>query len=799
MIEKRGRMNQKNDTGQRASQGGRLVPNIRDAQWIWTEHDADAEGQIGEVRVLFTATPDASWTGFADTLYTLVCNGQVVGVGPTLGDHRRPFLTRWELGPFLREGANELLLQVWFEGRRKDCCDAEPIQAGVFGWLESDRETIPTGPRWEARHLPGYAMPGPAGWRGFASHRLIMADLRTAPTPWRPARVLPPHPERLEFRESPIPPLSCERQAVRVVVDAGLAQSDTPEIVLAEDVAKRMAAQTHASMIRPRSELQPIFNQAGKDVYGLPQAGSWPWVVPAVEGDYYLTLDCGRMVSACVAIEVECPREVTIDVGYGEALSLQGRVDPRTQGHSFADRLVLPAGRQRVRLPHDRAFRYLQLTFSDAATLHDLQVESHLYPHGRPLHFACSDPTLNAIRDMCLETLQLCSLTTLVDNARRERQGWGGPDLVVVNDAVMHAFGDARLVAKKLDDFCDYHDRHGTLPCWAPGHGAWRRGIPAHDLWFPAGAWRYVLFSGDRQRAERLLAVSEAVLNSYDLRKPTGGWKWAEWNLNAAEAICTWEVLLAIQGWRAVTHLRRYLGLPEGEIPDYSELVDRLWHPYHQALAQGTRSDGELVDFCGQLDNALALQLGVLRGERAAAAYRFCAGRSGTWPTNRSGWQGGVLGERVRHDPRKPVVAGSPLASQLCAETMFACGRAAEAIQYLRYNFGAMLDEGEGGAWESWPVTQAGLAASCYSQSFGAGVAATLVSRVLGVTFLEPGGRRLAFHPPRACGLTWVEGTVQTAAGPARFRWNTKGEQLELPPGVVCESQTGVNGGQAGK
>ena len=760
---------------------------LQDAQWIWTGHDADAEGQVGELRLSFTATADASWTGFADTLYTLFCNERVVGVGPTLGEHRRPFLTCWDLGPFVREGDNELRLEVWFEGRRKDCCDAEPIQAGVIGRLESDRETVSTGPRWEARYWPGYRMPGPEGWREFASHRLIMADLREEPEPWRTARVLPPHPERIEFRKSPIPPLGCTRQVVREVIDAGVAQGDAPEVVLAEDVARRMAAQTHVSLIRPRSELQPIFSTAGKEIYGLPSAGSWPWIVPAVAADYFMTFDCGRMISACVWLEVDARREVTIDVGYGEALSLQGRVDPRTQGHSFADRVILPAGRRRLRLPHDRAFRYLQLTFSGAATLHDVQVESHVYPYGPALPFACSDPTLNAIRDMCLETLQLCSLTTLVDNARRERQGWGGPDMVVVNDGVMHGFGDARLVAKKLDDFCDGHDRDGNIPCWAPGHGAWRRGIPAHDLWFPAGAWHYVLFSGDRQRAERLLKVSEAVLASYDVRHPTGGWKWPEWNLNAAEAVCTWEVLLAIQGWSAVASMRRYLGLAECKTPVFDDLLERLWHPRHQALAQGTRADGALVDFCGQLDNALALQLGLLGGEKAGAAYRFCAGHSGTWPTNRSGWQGGVLGERIRHDPRKPVVAGSPFASQICAETMFASGRAAEAVQYIRYNFGAMLDEGEGGTWESWPVTQAGLAASCYSQSFGAGLVATLVRHLLGVEFLEPGGRRLAFRPPRESGLQWVEGTVQTIAGPARFRWDISGEQVELPAGVVRE------------
>ncbi|HUS46884.1 MAG TPA: hypothetical protein VM098_02105 [Phycisphaerae bacterium] len=107
--------------------------------WIWTGNDPDAHGQVAQFRLAFPATGAACWTGFADTLYTLFCNGRVVGVGPATGIHTMPRLTAWDLRPFLLPGQDNLLaLEVWFEGRRNDCCDVDTLRGGVIGWLRHD-------------------------------------------------------------------------------------------------------------------------------------------------------------------------------------------------------------------------------------------------------------------------------------------------------------------------------------------------------------------------------------------------------------------------------------------------------------------------------------------------------------------------------------------------------------------------------------------------------------------------------------------------------------------------------------
>ncbi|HUT58457.1 MAG TPA: hypothetical protein VNA25_11490, partial [Phycisphaerae bacterium] len=468
-----------------ASDLGALGP----AAWIWTGNDPDAHGQIAQFRLAFPATRTACWIGFADTLYTLFCNGRVIGVGPATGIHTMPRLTAWDLGPFLHAGQDNLLaLEVWFEGRRNDCCDVDTLCAGVIGWLRHDGGVIPTGGAWKARHAAGYRMPGPDGWRLFASHRLIIADLRHEPADWQqpgfddrgwPAATVTaahPAPERPTLRFDTIPPLTAVGRPALELIDAGVARGGG-EVKLAEDVAKRLAAQTHETLVRPASNAPVVFERAGKQIYHLPCAKlmaklGWrlpaehpdgvvspmpamPLEIPAVDGDFFLTLDIGRQTSGCAWLEVETGADLTVDVAYGDSLDA-GRVNPRSENHSLADRVLLPSGRRRVRLPHDRGCRYLQVSFSGGVRLHGVGIEEHLYPHDEARRFTCSDPTLNRIWDAAVATLHSNSLWSHLDNARRERQGWAGPDVTLSSRGFMAAFGDTRLTRKQLEDYCDY-------------------------------------------------------------------------------------------------------------------------------------------------------------------------------------------------------------------------------------------------------------------------------------------------------------------------------------------------------
>jgi hypothetical protein len=794
--------------------------------WIWSDAAPLDGDQYAQFRLTFPATRNARFVGFADSTFTLFCNGSPVGIGPDFGIAQAPRLTTFDLTPFLSETGNLVAVQVFFEGRRKDCTDICAWKAGLIGWIETADGIIPTDSSWLARRAYGVIPPKTEGWRLFANHRLAWLDLRREPQAWnthgevgeewRPATVIAAHPdpERPNLRATPLLAQTMTRIVPSALIDSGYAHGgEDIQLNHAEDVAQRLAAQQHQSLIRPRSPLGSPWSQHGDYAFHAADAarvrelelpvltdGTWQGQLAAGEGEPFLLFDFGRQVSGVVLLEIEVTVDTTIDLAYGETLN-HGRIDPCVMGHSFADRLVIGPGHRRLRAPHDRAFRYLQVSCSDAARLYDIALEEHVYPHDSVVRFQHSDPALQGIWEMCRQTLHQTSLSTLVDNARRERQGWGGPDLSTVNLAYIAMFGDWTLPRKKMEDFCDYFDLHGAIPCWAPGNGAWVGGIPAHDLWFPTAARDLTLYSDDLSFGRRLLAVSEAVLAHYEtklgpegLLANTGGWKWAEWSLRTTDAggIDTWENLLAVQAWQAVADLRGWLEIDDGDLAqlraaEYSQAIGKhLWHPGHQALSQGTRGGGALSDFGSQVDNALAITLNVLTGERAESAVRFCGGASGTWPTNRSGWHGDAGGDRGRFDPRRAIPAGSPFASALCATALHSLGRHQQAVEYVRHNFGAMLDEGDGAAWESWPVLVPGIAANCYSQSFGASIAYVLIAYLGGLRPLQPGGSHMLWTPPDPK-LGALEVAVQTVMGEVRVRQDGKHRAWQVPAGVKLD------------
>ena len=790
------------------------------AAWIWTGVDQDTPGQLGRFRLTFPNTPSARWLGFADTFYTLYCNGEVVGVGPASGIHTMPRLTEWDLTVFLRPGGNVLAVEVWFDGRVNSVSDMDTLQAGLLGWLLTPGAAIPTNATWKA-HPAGRIVQAPMERRAFAGKRIVTADFRGEPDDWAqpafddsrwPAATVVathPTPARPTLRLSPIPPLTQTPLCPAALIDAGLAQGGEPART-PDEVAVRMWAQEHVSLVCPAIRFSVLSAEEREGTArGLPRperlaALGWPdqsagfrgpLKLPKTDTDLYTCWDLGRQTSGNVRLDVEADAELTIDLGYADHLE-RGRVNPTTQGHVFADRLIVSPGRRRVSLPLDRGFRYLQCTFSAPAVVHDIRVDEHVYPHDEAIRFRCSDATLNGVWDLARATLHQCSLSSHVDNARRERQGWGGPDFYAQLHGFFAAFGDLRLSRKMLEDYLDFFAAEGFIPNWYPAIRPAVRWIPAHDLWFPLICRDYLRYADDREFAPRLLAVSEAVLGFYAQhqvdglygRAHDGACRWAEWNMNAAQQISTWENLLAAVGWQAVAEMRGCLGQPAAAATAEAERLAatinvRLWHPAHGALAQGTCEDGSLLDFCAQLDNAFALLHALLPAERREAAYRFCAGPSGTWPTSRSGWQGHGQGERTRHDPRKPVVTGTPFGSSLCAQAIHQ-REPAEAVQYLRYNFGAMLDEGEAGLWEMWPIyLRENTAATCFCQGYGAHVASTLIGTTLGLTFAEPGGAVLRWQP-QDNGLAWVEGHVETPHGTVSVRRDAEGLRYTVPKGV---------------
>ncbi len=794
------------------------------AWWIWSPSPEDQGDTMAQFLLEFQwdGTGQVCWVGFADALYTLWCNGQVLGVGPVTGSDDLPYLTHWDLAGKARPGRNVLALQVWGHAGRKDCNDISSLENGLIGWLRAGSSVIATGADWKARAAQGYTNPSPDGWRPFMEGRLIHLDARKEPLDWMmpdyeapqrhgwaPARCLHPraHPGRKGLRMSPIPPMSCESLSPIKALDAGLALGDSPVKHVA-DVADRMIAQEHESLLCPQIELGYPFSKVGDGVAkgrADPSRLGWsslrpPFECPQVESgqDFYLALDVGRMSSGCLLLEVETAQECRIDVGYADHLR-KGRVDPTIQ-FRLADRVIVGPGRSPIRLPHDRGCRYVQLSLSAGATLHDVRWEEHVYRHDRARRFDSSSPGLNAIWQAACDTVRSISTSFYCDNTRRERQSWVGTELINAWKGGWATCGDLALGRKHIVEALEAAQRLGGLvPCKVHGNcpPEWLRQLDAHDLCVPQTFDAYLLHSDDSDLAPRMLEAARKIIEHHSnfdqrgLKGRIGSWCWTGWTFNAATSVITSHNLLLIEAMRATARLYRYCGkeqaarlLLEKEGPLVEAIFRELIDPDRQVLCQGLDTQGRRVPFCSQHDNALALRLGIVGPDRIDRFHRFAAGASGTWPTNRSAWQGSTTrGDSIRYHPQQPVAAGSPWDSLVAIDAMAQVESPQAVLDYIRFNFGAMVDEGEGTLWECWNQHHIVQGTSCYSQGWGSAVAYRIIQYVLGAQLLRPGGSEIRWRPRRV-DLKSCRGMLRTPHGEVELGWREQALRWRIPAGV---------------
>jgi len=808
------------------------------ASWIWNDRAVDEIDRMAQFRLTFEwdGSGEVWWLGFADTLYTIWCNGHVLGVGPVASVSEKPYLTRWDLGGHATRGRNVLALQVWSTAGDLTCGDVCSLEGGVIGWLRAGRELVATGERWRARDAYRYNRPeqqgdGAGGSMSYgnpakdeARYRLLLADLREEPLDWmnpeyqesgdgwQVARLVYTfdHPRRKELRMSPVPPLTCERLPPPRLVEAGWATGGSA-VNRPWDVASRMAEQEHESLLCPRLKLRAPVARTSPYAVGRPdpQRMGWeslelPWVCrdPGEGRELYLTVDLGRETSGTAVLDIECERACTVDIGYADHLQ-DRRVIPTRQIH-LAERVILPVGRQVLRLPHDRGCRYLQLTLSAGATIHELYWEEHVYPHDRTPRYHSSDVGLNAVWQAAADTIRQISLWDYVDNAWRERHAWLGTELVNAWRGGYAVAGDLELIRKNLIDALDYCENRDDklMPAAALGNnnGAWQRVLESHDLTFPQTAYDYILHTDDRDLAAGLgeacarLIAHHMVYTDSGLKAPSMGTTtiaFAGWNFNAGNSVITAHNLMFIEAMRYTAKLHRYLGeheqadeLEAQEAPLVSALLRELIDEDRGVFCQGLDSQGNRVPFCSQHDNARALMLGIVPDSEIDRFRSFCAGRSGTWPTNRSAWQGAdPTGEHVRYRADQMVVASSPFESLAVVEAIAVCESPERALDYIRYNFGAMVDEGPGTLWECWTEHLVPVGTCSYSQGWATAVAYQILRHALGAQVIEPGGVAIAWRPQRVA-VDRICAKLRTIHGDVTIGWNGEELHWDVPEGV---------------
>lgn len=367
--------------------------------------------------------------------------------------------------------------------------------------------------------------------------------------------------------------------------------------------------------------------------------------------------------------------------------------------------------------------------------------------------FRCSDERLNRIWETGAYTLLLNMQDYIYDGAKRDRLVWMG-DLHPEICGILSVFDDVSLIPASLDFVRD----HTPLP-------RVMNNITSYSLWWIVNQYEYYLHRGDLAYLQEQRAYLTGLLRQLE------GYV----NQDGSEAVPPRRFLDWPNNDNPVAMHAGLQGLLCRAFQCGAKLCDALGIDASRPLEFARRMMGHVPD-CGD--------------SKAAAAMLTLSGIA-----DRS--------DVLARDPFRGV-------STFYGYYMLLAQPTAPALELIRRFWGGMLDYGATTFWEDFdldwlkntsPISElpvpgkddlhADFGKYCYRgvrhslcHGWAAGPTPFLSERVLGVKFLEPGGRKVAVCP-ELCGLDFAEGSVPTPFGPVRVAASCSGRpEIDAPEGV---------------
>ncbi len=499
-----------------------------------------------------------------------------------------------------------------------------------------------------------------------------------------------------------------------------------------------------------------------------------------------LLLDFGGEVLGRPVIDFTAAAGTVVDLTYTERLKADGTADVHERRFvDMADRCVARDGRQTWHVFHPRGFRYLEVLVKgdlSAFELHDAAVTRASYPVENVGSFECSDGVLNDIWALGRATLQACMEDAYLDCPWRERGLYAG-DFLVQFFSNLAAYGDTALFRRCIELFLLGQGDGGLVPPSAHGLPPGRH--PDYSAIIPQALWHYWARTGDEgflreslPRLRKLAAGLEALraeggdlLDGTDLQPYVDLSRMDKSGVNCA-LNCFYQ-----RGFHDASRVFELLGDREAA-GEYAEKARRLaeairrefWDDGRGAFVDRLRA--EVPDTGPSVPaNALALLYGIASDAQAPRALEW-------------------LVEAMLNNFRVP----EPTENTDCNVTsyfafyglgaLYRFGRALEAERFIRTCWGRMLDRGAWTCWEYF-VDRPG-ASRCHAWS--SSPTHYLSTRVLGVTFPEPGDPNVVEVRPQPGSLQWARGDYPHPAGTIRVAWRLRAGELLVdvaaPPGI---------------
>ncbi len=374
--------------------------------------------------------------------------------------------------------------------------------------------------------------------------------------------------------------------------------------------------------------------------------------------------------------------------------------------------------------------------------------------------FSCSDATVNAIQQMCLNSTRSCCYGTLSSDAVREKNSWTG-DTGFSCEQLLTNFCGERLMDKWQADLRDAMRTAGGLPCIIPTTGWGFNSINGPDWSHPVYEvpWQLYMATGDRSYlADNLetlrlhceyvasMAEDDGTVN-YGLGDWCAPFEGAAISVNMESFKCPVTVTDTAYYYSALTHLVKF-----AEILGRKDIVAE----YGRRAAETKKAfrdrflDLKTYNVYGDCQTATATAVwhGLCEdGEIIPLADRLLS------QIHRDGdcLDFGVLGMKAVLD------------------TLGRTGHTDTALAILTKpeypSIKHWIDMGATVMWECWN----GLGSR--NQHMFTAVSAFFYRYVAGISYAEPSGKTIRFRPGFDSGLDGAKASIATPWGKAECEW----------------------------
>jgi alpha-L-rhamnosidase len=377
-------------------------------------------------------------------------------------------------------------------------------------------------------------------------------------------------------------------------------------------------------------------------------------------------------------------------------------------------------------------------------------------PHEHAATFRCSNPTVDAVFDLCRHSALFTAQEQYLDTPTREKGPWLWDGFNESKTAIA-SLADQNLTRKSLTEFAQSQARY-----WPNGavNKIYPTGLGALDInefteIYPEWVWQYWLHTADRPLLESVYPTLVALAGYVDASiVPSTG---LVTNLPATNVYYSFPVVtrlnvLGVNVFRRVGDVAKALRRPTEEVGLQRQRQQTLASAVRSSL---TRPDGIYAD---------GIDMKGAQVQTASQDTNACAAVYGVAPRRRLGAIGAYVASLDMTAP--PRTASEVL------RTLALASRFDDLVTRLTdptsNGWANILARGGTFTWEVWQPSDA--KGDSMSHGWGSDALVVIQQSLLGVTPIEPGFETFRISPPGA-GLAWAEGTVPTPRGTIEVRW----------------------------